>query len=267
MDKILAKIETYLILLLVFLVPLFVFSLAPNPFIIPKLVVLTFGVALVLLLKAIRVLIGGSLKLAFGSFDFAVLLILTAYLLSSIFRTPNKMEAFLFPGTATAVVASGLLYFLINQLDKKEKNNVKLALLGSGLVFGFITLVSSMGILSKITFLPALLLGMTQLDIPHAVAPSAYWATVDADLCNGCAACVDRCQVDAIKMGDEGIAEIDVERCLGCGVCTFVCAPDALRLSLRDNRVFTPALDPHEYFVMLGDARGRPQTPHHHPHS
>jgi len=108
--------------------------------------------------------------------------------------------------------------------------------------------------------------GMTQLDIPHAVAPSAYWVTVDGDLCNGCAACVDRCQVDAIRMSDDGIAEIDYERCLGCGICTFVCAPDALRLSLRDERVFTPALDQHEFLVMLGDARGRPDTPHHHPH-
>ena len=107
--------------------------------------------------------------------------------------------------------------------------------------------------------------GMTELDIPHAVAPSAYWATVDEDLCNGCAACVERCQVDAIVMSDNDIAEVDYERCLGCGICTFVCAPDAIRLSLRDDRVFTPALDQHEFFVMLGDARGRPYPMHHHP--
>jgi len=161
MDKILAKIETCLILLIVFLVPIFVFSLAPNPFIIPKLVVMAFGISLILLIKVIRILLSGNLKLSIGNFDFAVFLILAAYLLSALFRTPNKMEAFLFPGTATAVIASGILYFLINQLDKKEKYNIKLALLGSGLLFAFITLVSSMGILSQLTFLPALIRSRT----------------------------------------------------------------------------------------------------------
>ena len=107
--------------------------------------------------------------------------------------------------------------------------------------------------------------GITELDIPHAVAPSAYWATVDEGLCNGCAACAKRCQVDAIRMRDDDIAEVDYERCLGCGVCTFACAPDALRLSLRDDRLFVPAPDEHEFFVMMGAAKGRPYPAHQHP--
>jgi ferredoxin len=106
--------------------------------------------------------------------------------------------------------------------------------------------------------------GITQLDIPHAVAPSSYWAVVDADLCNGCWACVDRCQVDAIEINEDMVAEIDYERCLGCGICTFVCAPDALRLEKRDDRVFTPAADANELFVMLGASKNRPYPVHHH---
>jgi Pyruvate/2-oxoacid:ferredoxin oxidoreductase delta subunit len=78
------------------------------------------------------------------------------------------------------------------------------------------------------------------LDIPHAVAPSSYWAVVDEDLCSGCEACVPRCQVSAIKMTDGNVAEIDYERCLGCGICTSICAPEALRLEKRDN-MFMPA--------------------------
>jgi Pyruvate/2-oxoacid:ferredoxin oxidoreductase delta subunit len=108
--------------------------------------------------------------------------------------------------------------------------------------------------------------GITQLDIPHAVAPSSYWVTVDEDLCNGCSACVERCHVDAIEMNDKMVAEIDYERCLGCGVCTFVCAPEALRLEKRDDRVFTPAADAHELFVMIGASKGRPYPVHQHPH-
>lgn len=108
--------------------------------------------------------------------------------------------------------------------------------------------------------------GITQLDIPHAVAPSTYWATVDKDICNGCSACVDRCQVNAIEMNEDMVAEIDYERCLGCGVCTLVCAPEALRLEKRDGRVFTPATDAQELLVMRGASKGRPYPVHHHPH-
>jgi len=109
-----------------------------------------------------------------------------------------------------------------------------------------------------------ILRGITLLDIPHAVAPSSYWAVVDEDLCNGCWACVDRCQVDAIEINENMVAEIDYERCLGCGVCTFVCAPEALRLEKRDDRIFTPAADAHELFVMMGASKGRPYPVHRH---
>jgi Pyruvate/2-oxoacid:ferredoxin oxidoreductase delta subunit len=109
-----------------------------------------------------------------------------------------------------------------------------------------------------------LLRGITQLDIPHAVAPSSYWVVVDEDLCTGCWACEDRCQVGAIKINENMVAEIDYERCLGCGVCTFVCAPEAMRLEKRDDRIFTPAADAHELFVMMGASKGRPYPVHHH---
>ncbi len=107
--------------------------------------------------------------------------------------------------------------------------------------------------------------GITQLDIPHAVAPSTYWAVVDEDLCNGCEACVERCQVDAVRMRDDDIAEVDCELCLGCGICTSQCAPEALRLEKRDDRIFTPAADAQELFVMVGSSKGRPYPVHQHP--
>jgi Pyruvate/2-oxoacid:ferredoxin oxidoreductase delta subunit len=110
-----------------------------------------------------------------------------------------------------------------------------------------------------------LLRGVTMLDIPHAVAPSSYWATVDEDLCNGCEACVPRCQVSAIKMGDGAVAEIDYELCLGCGICTSICAPQALRLEKRDESIFMPARDAVELMAMRGQSVSRPLPVHHHP--
>ena len=102
------------------------------------------------------------------------------------------------------------------------------------------------------------------LDIPHAVAPSSYWAVVDEDTCNGCEVCVDRCQVNAISMNDADIAEIDYERCLGCGVCISSCNRDALQLEKRDDRIFTPALNAEELLVMRSESVGRPYPVHHH---
>jgi len=109
-----------------------------------------------------------------------------------------------------------------------------------------------------------LLRGITMLDIPHAVAPSSYWAVVDEDLCNGCGACVPRCQVSAIKMSDGDVAEIDYARCLGCGICTSICPPEALRLEKRDESIFMPAANSEELLVMRAESTGRPYPVHHH---
>lgn len=109
-----------------------------------------------------------------------------------------------------------------------------------------------------------LLRGITMLDIPHAVAPSSYWAVVDEDLCNGCQACVDRCQVSAISMGDGDTAVIDYERCLGCGICVSSCALDALQLDKRDESIFMPPANAEELLVMRSESVGRPYPVHHH---
>jgi Fe-S-cluster-containing hydrogenase component 2 len=76
---------------------------------------------------------------------------------------------------------------------------------------------------------------------------------------------VDRCQVDAIRMRNDDIAEVDYELCLGCGVCTLACPPEALRLEKRDDRIFTPAPDAHELMVMRGASKGKPYPVHYHP--
>jgi hypothetical protein len=156
MNKILTRIETYILYTIIFLVPIATLPISPNIFVVSKLAILVFGVILIFLLKAIHVIYSGKLDIKTGKFDFPVLLIITAYLASAIFRTPNKMEAFLLPGTAAIVIASGLLYFLINQLSKKGKKQVLSTLFFSGAVFSSITLLAFSGLLAKIPQLPAI---------------------------------------------------------------------------------------------------------------
>ena len=81
-----------------------------------------------------------------------------------------------------------------------------------------------------------LLRGITELDIPHAVAPSSFWSVIDEGECNGCGACEEACHLSAISLVD-GVAKVDYERCLGCGVCVRSCATEAIRLEKRGSGV------------------------------
>ncbi len=64
---------------------------------------------------------------------------------------------------------------------------------------------------------------------PGLMAASNHYAVLDQDLCTACGVCVDRCQMDAITVGDE-VAELNRDRCIGCGLCVSTCPEDALSL-------------------------------------
>lgn len=96
-----------------------------------------------------------------------------------------------------------------------------------------------------------LLRGASELDIPHAIAPSSFWAVVDKDLCDGCGACEPICPMLAITLSDH-LAEVDYERCLGCGVCIHACPPEAIQFEKRSEEIYTPYLDYNELVSALG---------------
>ena len=65
---------------------------------------------------------------------------------------------------------------------------------------------------------------------PVEVTISNYYAEVDPDACVACETCLDRCQMDAISMSDDDVAQIDLRRCIGCGLCVTTCPSEALSL-------------------------------------
>lgn len=151
----LEKVEKYILYLTVLLLPVAVLPVFPNPFGVAKVTIVSFGVALILLIRAVRVLEEGKLEIPVGKFDLGVFTLALFYLASALLLTPNKMEAFFLPGTATLVIAGALLYFLANSLDKKGKRNLLITLFLSSVLVSLTSLLAYGGILAKIPQLPA----------------------------------------------------------------------------------------------------------------
>src|SRR3990172_11209625 len=154
MNEVLNRIEKYLLYAVVFLFPISFLPAFANAFEPVKLAILVYGLGAVLLVKAIRLITTGKLELSSSSFDLPVALLALAFLASAILRTPNKMDAFFLPGTATAVLGGALLYYLVNQLSLKEKEMGRMLLFGSATIFSVIVLFAGVGLLSKIPQLP-----------------------------------------------------------------------------------------------------------------
>jgi Fe-S-cluster-containing hydrogenase component 2 len=74
--------------------------------------------------------------------------------------------------------------------------------------------------------------GIAEFGIMSAVAHSDFQIVVQDAACNGCEACVGRCQFEALTMSD-GTAVVNKLRCVGCGLCVVVCPTDAMWLERR----------------------------------
>ena len=173
MNKFSYNLEKYLLLTTVFLIPLIILPFFPNPFGVSKLLVLVGGVSLTLLVKCLKTIIKGSLEITSGNFDLPVFLLLLIYLAAAITKVPNKMEAFFLPGTATVIIASALLYFLLNQINR-IKPSLRLALFLSGLVFSFVSLLAASGLIAKIPQLPAYI-KINSFNLEGGVLPGAIF--------------------------------------------------------------------------------------------
>ncbi|MEW5723026.1 MAG: 4Fe-4S dicluster domain-containing protein [Thermodesulfobacteriota bacterium] len=103
---------------------------------------------------------------------------------------------------------------------------------------------------------------LNKLPRPVEAVVSNYFAEVEAQLCVGCETCLERCQMKAISMSEEGTAEIDLDRCLGCGLCVTTCAAGAMRLRPKpaDRRQSPPATGA-EQMAELARRRGRSLSP------
>ena len=92
---------------------------------------------------------------------------------------------------------------------------------------------------------------------PSSVVKSNYYARVDQDLCSGCGACLERCQMEAVYLDDDW-AVIDLKRCVGCGLCVTTCPTKAMSLRPKPRpEHYVPPLRPIDTYQRIAQERSR----------
>ena len=102
-----------------------------------------------------------------------------------------------------------------------------------------------------------ILIHMKKHPKPAEVVSSPFIVAYDAETCEACGVCVERCQMDAMAMKEEEV-EIDMDRCIGCGLCVSTCPTKSLTLERKPEKAqhYIPD-DLMESHIRLGQARGK----------
>ncbi len=64
---------------------------------------------------------------------------------------------------------------------------------------------------------------------PADIVSSAFRVSVDRNSCDGCGVCLERCQMEALRLEDDRVCA-DLGRCIGCGLCVTTCPKGSLTL-------------------------------------
>jgi ferredoxin len=92
---------------------------------------------------------------------------------------------------------------------------------------------------------------------PSSVVKSNYYARVDQNLCSGCGACLERCQMEAVYLDDDWAA-IDLKRCVGCGLCVPTCPTKAMSLLPKPRpEHYVPPPTPVDTYMRIAEERGK----------
>ncbi len=103
------------------------------------------------------------------------------------------------------------------------------------------------------------MLGLQQ-DLPKPLDfwVSNFYAAVDRGTCEGCGACVKRCQVKAVSVSrKKEPAVVDLDRCIGCGVCVPTCPTQSITLVKKPAEVRPPETREDLQEIMMAGKKGR----------
>ena len=156
MAKIIEQIEKYSLVTVLSLYTVFVVVTSSSPVSFSKLILLTIFATISIIAWALKGYLKNTLSFATGKYDLGVLFLVVAFVGSTIFKTQNKMEAFLIPGVTSFVILSALFYFLINQIGKSGKMMANYAIIVAGILLSLSLIFTQLGIFGKIPQLSAI---------------------------------------------------------------------------------------------------------------
>jgi len=107
-----------------------------------------------------------------------------------------------------------------------------------------------------------LLMAAKKFPKPSELYATSYYAEVDAERCNACESCVDRCQLQAAKLLND-VCAVDRDRCIGCGVCVASCTLKAIHLRKKEAESVPPVSTGILYKSILTRKIGRWQMVKH----
>ncbi len=84
-----------------------------------------------------------------------------------------------------------------------------------------------------------MLSNIKQMPSPVDFFITNHHAVVDPQLCTACETCIERCQLDALKIV-EGVSTVDLNRCIGCGNCVITCPAEAIQLQENEKKAVPP---------------------------
>ncbi len=145
------KIINFTIALLVFLLPLFFLPLTTDFYGLNKTLLLHCSVGLLLIFWAIKIVREKQIRLVRSPLNLPILLYSGSYILSTVFASPNKVEALL--GRTGLIISLTILYFIIiNNL--RAVRYVIYPLIASAAVLSLISIYQYIGVGQELFELP-----------------------------------------------------------------------------------------------------------------
>ena len=92
---------------------------------------------------------------------------------------------------------------------------------------------------------------------PASMAATAFIVNTNPDTCSGCETCIDRCQMEALRIENDQVV-LNKDRCIGCGLCVSTCLTESLTLVRKpESEQLTVPKDVEKAAIQLGKARGK----------
>lgn len=168
-EKLLEKIILWGSIIFTFLIPLFFLPITVSFYEFNKNILLFLFATLALVAWALKIVLKKEIRLVHTPFGLPLLLLTIAFVLSTVFVSPNKAEALLTPGaTGTILAATFLYFFLINNLSSEARNSLLNALSTAAAVLALIAVYQFIGIGEAIA--------------PFAWMKSKLWTPVESPL-------------------------------------------------------------------------------------